>query len=437
MLSSLPEEQTIGIDHFISNHAGVGGSLRNTPEDFQVYEIENVDYKPLNSDPSTYQYLIFRATLLNWDTNSFARELSSHLDVPQNYISWAGTKDKRAFTTQLFSLKNTHPISLPTIPDTTMQPVGRLGRNLYFGDLAGNHFEIIVHDPAEVSNISAITDDLKNFGGGTISFPNYFGHQRFGSIRPITHRVGLCIARGDWEGALMSYLGSPYSSEPDETQEARSLVQSTHDWELSLSLFPKWLHYERNMLKSLLHTGGKTEQDYRIALETLPRNLQLLLTHAAQSYIFNRILSLRLDKKIPFHIATVGDTVCFSKPTHGLNLPDITKSQTATSKNLNSLNRHLTRNRAFVTAPLIGSETTLSPGYPGEIEQMALTEVGLSPHSFDLPGLFNSFGSLRPILTTTQLELQENPLTFSFDLPRGSYATVFLREYLKSHLSQM
>lgn len=235
----------------------------------------------------------------------------------------------------------------------------------------------------------------------------------------------------------MSYLGNPHSSEPEETQEARSLVQSTHDWKLSLSLFPKWLHYERNMLKSLIHTGGKTEHDYRIALETLPRNLQLLLIHAAQSYIFNRILSLRLDKKIPFHLATVGDTVCFSKPIHGLNLPTITKFQTATPKNLNSLNRHLTRNRAFVTAPLIGSETTLSPGSPGELEQIALSEVGLSPSSFDLPGLFNSFGSMRPILTTTQLELQENPLTFSFDLPRGSYATVFLREYLKSPLSQM
>ena len=135
MLSSLPEERIIGIDHFISNHAGIGGSLRNIPEDFQVYEIENVDYKSLTADPSIYQHLIFRATLLNWDTNSFTRELSSHLDVPQNYISWAGTKDKRALTTQLFSLKNTHPISLPEIPDTTMQPVGRLGRNLYFGDL--------------------------------------------------------------------------------------------------------------------------------------------------------------------------------------------------------------------------------------------------------------------------------------------------------------
>ena len=38
MLPSLPEEHIIGIDHFISNHDGVGGFLRNSPEDFQVYE---------------------------------------------------------------------------------------------------------------------------------------------------------------------------------------------------------------------------------------------------------------------------------------------------------------------------------------------------------------------------------------------------------------
>ena len=437
MLPSLPEEHTIGIDHFISNHDGVGGSLRNSPEDFQVYEIENVDYKPLSADSSTYQYLIFRATLLNWDTNSFTRELSSHLNIPLNHISWAGTKDKRALTTQLFSLKHIHPISIPPIPGVTIQPVGRLGRNLYFGDLVGNHFEITVHDPVTVTDLHAISDDLKNFGNGVLSFPNYFGHQRFGSIRPITHHVGLCIARGDWEGALMSYLGNPHPSEPEKTQEARSLAQSTHDWELSLSLFPNWLHYERNMLKSLIHTGGVAESDYRMALETLPRNLQLLLIHAAQSYIFNRILSLRMDLKIPFHLATVGDAICFSEFVHGVNLPNVNKLQIATSKNLNSLNRHLLRNRAFITAPLIGSKTPLSQGSPGEIEQMVLSEVGLSPSSFDLPGLFNSFGSLRPILTTTDLKLQKNPLKFSFDLPRGSYATVFLREYLKSPLSQM
>ena len=249
--------------------------------------------------------------------------------------------------------------------------------------------------------------------------------------------MGLQIAQGNWKKALMSYLGNPHPSEPVETREARNLVQSTQDWELALSTFPKWLYYERNMLKSLIGTGGATELDYRIALETLPRNLQLLLTHAAQSYLFNRILSYRLDQKLTFHTAIVGDTVCFSEKIKGVNLPVINKSQVVTPKNLNSINRHLSQNRAFIVAPLIGSQTILADGIPGEIEQMVLSEVGLSTYSFDLPGLFRSTGTLRPILARTKLEFQEDPLTFSFDLPRGSYATIFLREYLKSLPSLM
>jgi tRNA pseudouridine13 synthase len=437
MLSALPEECSIGINYFISDHDGIGGQLRNSPEDFCVSEIEFLNYQPLSVDASIFPHLIIRATLHNWDTNSFSRELSRRLKIPLENISWAGTKDKRALTTQLFSIKTKSNDYLPLISGATTQPLGRFGRQLNFGDLNGNIFDITVHDPSNLQNISKISDDLKIFGQGELSFPNYFGHQRFGSLRTITHIVGLCIARKEWKRAVLSYIGTPSESEPIETQEARKFVQSNQDWEAALSIFPSWLSYERNMLKSLIRTGGDSEDDYETAIRTLPRNLQMLLIHAVQSYLFNNILTLRLRENLPFQRAIIGDIVCFSKTIQGINLPNISKSQIATKTNLDSINRHLENHRAFISAPLIGFNSNILPGIPGELAREVLLESGLSTSSFDLPKPFGSSGSIRPILSKTNLEIKENPLKFSFTLPPGSYATSLLREYLKVNQLQL
>jgi tRNA pseudouridine13 synthase len=95
------------------------------------------------------------------------------------------------------------------------------------------------------------------------------------------------------------------------------------------------------------------------------------------------------------------------------------------------MERHCDRGRAFVTAPLIGAETELADGEPGEIEREILTDVGIEPSDFELPGEFRSTGARRAILVRTDLAVDPETLTFSFALPSGSYATALLREYQK------
>lgn len=79
----------------------------------------------------------------------------------------------------------------------------------------------------------------------------------------------------------------------------------------------------------------------------------------------------------------------------------------------------------------MGTETELADGEQGEIERAVLDDLGLEPADFDLPGEFYSSGTRRAILVRTTIELETDPLTLSFALPKGSYATVLLREYLK------
>jgi tRNA pseudouridine13 synthase len=57
--------------------------------------------------------------------------------------------------------------------------------------------------------------------------------------------------------------------------------------------------------------------------------------------------------------------------------------------------------------------------------------VGVATADFALHGEFGSPGKRRAIRVTTGLELRHDPLTLSFSLPKGSYATVLAREFCK------
>ena len=446
-----PRERAVGMEHYLSDADGVGGHLRDTPSAFRVREIEAVDPEPLGADSETYRHLLVRATLRRWDTNDFAGELSDRLEMSRGRVGWAGTKDKHAHTTQLFSVEGVDPEALPGagnrpgISGADLEPVGRFGRRLQFGDLAGNGFKITVADPDAPENASAVTAQLRALAGvgddgATVAVPNYFGQQRFGSRRTVTHEVGLAVLRGDWRGAVLTYVGNPEDAEPAETRAARRYVEETGDWAGALDRMPGHLGYERAMLHTLVErdAGGDADPaDFRAALGAVPENLQRMFVHAAQSYVFNRILSVRLERGLPFEEAIVGDVVCFAGQRGGLTVPDPDRTQHVTDDRVRSVNRHIERGRAFVTAPLVGTDTELGGGEPGAIEREVLADLDVAPADFALPDPFGSTGTRRAIRLRTDLDTETDPLGFSFRLPKGSYATVLLREYLKTHPEQL
>ncbi|SFR37551.1 tRNA pseudouridine(13) synthase TruD [Halorubrum sodomense] len=473
-----PTERAVGIDYYVSGADGIGGRLRESPEDFRVRELEAFDAAPLDAETGSYPELVVRATLRDWDTNDFARRLSDALQISRERVSWAGTKDKRAVTTQLFTVRGVDADDLPEIRGAEIEALGRAGRGLAFGDLAGNAFDIRVADAVDEApdRVVDAVRDLRAFAGdagppeadagefpidATVGVPNYFGQQRFGSRRPVTHLVGLAIARRDPREAVRLYAGNPAETEPDDTRAARDRVDAAFgvggdsdsddadraadgtgdgDWAACLDAIPGKLRFERSMVHRLADRDVDPDvppdgDDWWHALEAVPSNLQRLFVNAAQSSLFNRIASERLRRGLPFDRPVAGDVVCFADgdAPDELYAPDADRLQRVDADRVDVVSRHCERGRAFVTAPLVGTETRLGEGEPGEIERAVLSEAGIEPSDFSLPGEFDSKGTRRAILLRTDLEASfaDGDPRFAFALPSGSYATVLLREFTK------
>ena len=423
MISASDQDRSLGMDYYITDSPGCGGAIKCFAEDFQVSEV----FEELRYEGG--RYLVLDVEKTNWDTHHLVHEMARRLAISQKRFGWAGTKDKRAVTSQRISIMNLDESELTKInlPDLKIKVLGRTNRAVGLGDLLGNRFRITIRElccPDPAAKMTVITEEIEKQGG----VPNYFGVQRFGDIRPVTHKVGEALVRGKIEEAVFIYLALPFSGELERTRVAREKLWVSRDIPAALKEFPEYLHYELPMLNYLVEHPG----DYAHSFDVLSVNLKRLFVHAYQSYLFNRILSSRLAAAMPLHRAVEGDVVCFAKG----GLPDMDKVQKVTSENLEAIDRLAGRGRAFLTLPLIGFETAIAEGAQGEIERAILREEGISPENFIVPENpdLGSRGTRRvaQCLVKPQITVEENRAELQFVLPKGSYATVVLREYMKS-----
>src|SRR5208283_1344500 len=192
------------------------------------------------------------------------------------------------------------------VKDIKLYPVGYLREALSLFYLLGNCFTIKIKaiklkESTVETRISQTLEELEALGG----IPNFFGHQRFGTTRPITHLVGKALVRGSFEEAAMLFLAKPSVHEHPASRQARQELQSTKNFKQALDNFPKQLRFERLMLNHL----ADQPDDFIGAFQSLPIKLQELFVQAHQSYLFNRFLSGRLTHGYALNRAEAGDWV--------------------------------------------------------------------------------------------------------------------------------
>ena len=153
---------------------GVAAQLRILPEDFQVWELPRVEPQ------GTGSHLWLEVRKRDANTRWVASQLAAAAGVRLRDVGYAGMKDRRAVTTQWYSigLQEAANADYPSweIPGVDILQAHRHGRKLQRGALRGNRFRILLRQ------LRGATDELPERLAAIArnGFPNYFGPQRFG-----------------------------------------------------------------------------------------------------------------------------------------------------------------------------------------------------------------------------------------------------------------
>ncbi|MEM2970911.1 MAG: tRNA pseudouridine(13) synthase TruD [Candidatus Bathyarchaeia archaeon] len=444
-------EKLIGLEVYATKTLGVGGVIRQFVDDFVVEEIlvdgskaeispTKAEHTALRSSSVKNRFLLCVLVKRNWDTFLALKAIAEQLGVNPKNIDVAGIKDAKALIAQHITIggATAETVKKVNVKDIEIRPVGYFRERLSSYYLFGNSFQITIraisHSKSAIKKrIAQTMRELEALGG----IPNFFGHQRFGVTRPITHLVGKSLMQGDLRKAVMLFLAKPSPNENPESRQARQQLCKSQNFKQALKSFPKQLRYERLMLKHLT----KKPEDFAGAFKKLPAKLQRLFPQAYQSYLFNKFLSKRLANGIPLERAEVGDYVVNVQRN---GLPMLTMYRVVKAETLAEINEAIKAGKMRLALPLVGFRQKPSQGVQGEIEKQILEEEGITPENFKIPFMpeISSKGELRTALTPIgnfqlkkvsddQANPNKNKAKISFTLHRGSYATILLREIIK------
>ena len=384
-------DSDIGISLYATKSVGTGGTIKKSNDDFKVKELlSEKALKTISNDHGLSVYILKKNGI---DTSHALSDVEKRFGL---VLKSLGLKDANAVTEQ-YVFSKTISKSFETIQgkNYSLKRLGFVKKPLSKKDMIGNHFEIKVENSSKhISNFNEYEKIL-----------NFFGYQRFGSKRPITHLVGKAIIQNDYQTALDLLLN--YSSQYDtEENNANRKIIAERTSELSvIDKIPKSMDIEIMLLEKLSQT-----KDLKIVIRSIPLHMRRFYIQAYQSYIYNKTLSMAFDYGEELFSAKEGD-VCFDR-NYVLG-----KFQNDPSQ--------------MLAIPLVGHSYFKKTRFDFYIQKI-LDEEEVSLNDFfikDFQEISIEGGFRNAIMQCNNFQINENIV--KFHLSRGSYATIILREILK------
>ena len=415
------------------------------------------------------QYLEFTLCKENKETQDAMGVISRILHTKPRDFGFAGTKDRRGVTSQRMTLHKVRASRLAKLKLFQMK-VGNfkyVDRELGLGDLKGNLFTLTLRgiEGGTEETVTRAVNELKLSG-----VINYFGLQRFGTHAIGTHEIGAALLRGAW-AEVHDLILRPRDGDNEDAAAARAIYAETGDAAAALKRMPRFCTAERGLLEALGRCG---KNDLVNPLSGIPRTTRKMYVHAYQSYMWNKAASERVRRH------------GLSRPVAGDLIVDESMLQYAGEDDgdIFSRVREVTAKEAAsgafkitdVVLPLPGNRVIYSESLKSLYEEICkkdgvqLTGFAhtVKEYSFGfLPGAYRKlvikpdkieysfarYSDPNADLTATDLMRVEAgddsvqasgedkdgkflALRLSFALPTSSYATMVIRELMKSTSSQ-
>ncbi len=406
-MASIPQiDSRAGIDCYCTSFAGTGGSIKHGSEGFVVSELvdESLDISLLYDEKHRYPLYILEKQDI--DSNHALFEIERELHMRLRVM---GIKDAKAVTTQYAGMERVmrNPPAELRSRHTRLTLRGFTKHPLEKRFLAGNKFEIRIYN-VRSSDLSGFVPQISKVG-------NFYGLQRFGSERLVTHLVGREIVKRNFTQAVELLLSYTTEFDSQMSREIRNRCADPRNYQQVLKMLPRGMDIERQVLSALV--AGRNAI---AALRAVPITIRRLFVQAYQAYIFNRCLSRAIMGGEDLLQPQDGD-LCFEM--EGL----------ITFGRIIKYNPH--SNTKLVPAiRMAGYSFQPGKGRFENITRAILHEEEVVPKDFyikEMQELSHQGGFRQASLWCTDFWYEQDPLRVSFKLPKGSYATTLLREIIK------
>ena len=379
--------------------------IKEKPEDFYVKEIKKLNLK----EKGDYAYFVLKKKDLT--TIDALRYISRRFGIPLKSISFAGLKDKKAITEQYIAIKGLSEDKISQMKNyksenLELEFLGYSDEEIKLGDIEGNYFEIVVRGVGKKQKriFERMREVVEVFG-----CENYFGEQRFGSVKNAKEFIVKYLIRHEYEEAMKEYLTSLA-----DKRLSRLLKKAWGNWEEFLKLMPKGSNPELEVVKAL-----RRGESFKNAFKVLPKNIRLMFVFAYQSYLWNRYLYTFVVRylkhcKTPF----LKWELAFFNEMKGVIWEEIKDME----------------------IPYLGVEYKPKDKKIELIIREVLKEEGISPKMLmsERIGIkLFSDGVRKAFFKPKELKVlkeEKNSMVLSFTLPPGSYATVLLRKLFCSEV---
>ena len=384
-------DSEIGILAYTTDFPGCGGIIRKQKEDFNVSEL--ITEKSSSRICSESGFAVYKLQKKGIDTTHALSEIFRKHGIRLKAL---GLKDASAITEQfVFTTYKTDKHFEIDDQKYNLKKVGFTDKVLSKKEMIGNHFQI---------KIDGASNDLSKFTEFD-KILNFYGYQRFGSRRPVTHLIGRALIQKDFVGAVDLLLSFTSEYDSIENTKLRELMSDTSKYSEALKIIPKNMDLEKIALKEMIE-----HNDHVKAIRALPLSIRRFFVQSYQSYIFNHTLSMSLDAGEEL-FSPQSDDVCYNK--NG----ELGKFE----------NDPLQR----LSIPFVGYSYYKKTRFHYYIEKI-LHDEGITHKDFfskEIQEVSSEGGFRNSSIKCDDYNVKDNVVSFS--LSRGSFATIVLREIIK------